>query len=197
MKWIIGIIFIIIWSYILSVMKRAELNSWRFFWGSFGLFILIIAYIRPYVTELLANIVAALAGLFGGITHTFTPYFKYGTIFIETMQGSMTMQIDFECSGVLEIAAFLSLLLFFDVYNKKEKFVVSLMGAGAIIVSNALRIILICEIIHFGGEGLYFLAHTFIGRIFFYVLSVLLYFFVFTKPHIVKMRVGSFSYDHN
>ena len=33
------------------------------------------------------------------------------------------------------------------------------------------------------------------GRIIFYVLQVILYFFVFTKPHVLKMKTGDFGYN--
>ena len=138
-----------------------------------------------------------MAGFVGNISHTFTSYFKYGIIFIETVTGAITLQIDFECSGIVEIMAFVSLLLFFDVYTKYEKILVGILGFAYIMLANAFRIIIICEIVHFGGTSAYYVAHTFIGRIFFYVLSVLLYFYVFTKPQVVKMKVGDFKYDNH
>lgn len=67
----------------------------------------------------------------------------------------------------------------------------------AIMLCNALRIVMICMSVYFWGMGAYYVVHTFIGRIFFYVLSVYLYFYVFTKPQVIKMKVGSFSYGNN
>ena len=49
--------------------------------------------------------------------------------------------------------------------------------------------------IHFLGTDYYYIAHTVVGRILFYVLQVILYFFVFTKPHVLKMRTGDFAYN--
>ena len=119
---LIGILGCLIWLYILHVMKKAGVNFWRFICGSFGLFILMMIYLRPILTQPLAQAVAALAGFFGNITGTFTPYFRFATIFIPTDLGAMTMQIDFECSGILEIMAYVSLLVFFDVYTKQETY---------------------------------------------------------------------------
>ena len=195
MLWLVGILATAVWLYVLHVMSKAKLPAWRFFWGGAGLFILMMVFVRPVLTQPLAQGVSALAGFFGRATGTFTPYFKYGTIFVYTPSGPMTLQIDMECSGILEIMAYLALLVFFDIYNLQEKILVALLGIFYILIANAMRIVLICEIIHFGGSGYYFMAHTYIGRIFFYVLSVLLYFYVFTKPHIIKMRVGTFKYD--
>ena len=195
MKLILGLLGAAVWLYVLHALTKAKISFWRFLWGSAGLFLLMMFFVRPYVTMPLAQGVAAVAGFFGDATGTFTPYFRFATIFIPTSAGAMTMQIDFECSGILEIMAFLALLTFFEVYTRQEKLLIGLLGIFYIILANALRIILICEIIHFGGNSCYNIAHTYIGRIFFYVLSVLLYFYVFTKPQVVKMRVGTFSYD--
>ena len=109
----------------------------------------------------------------------------------------MTLLIDFECSGIIEIMAFLSLLIFFNVYNWSEKLMIGIGGFCYIMLCNVLRIVMICLAVHFLGMSAYYVFHTFIGRIFFYVLSVYLYFYVFTKPQIVKMKVGNFSYGKN
>ena len=48
---------------------------------------------------------------------------------------------------------------------------------------------------HFLGTDYYYVAHTIVGRIVFYVLQVILYFFIFTKPHVLKMKTGDFGYN--
>lgn len=197
MKYLIGIIAVFVWLYLLHVTDRAKLPFWHYILGAMGLFLLMMFYVRPILTEPLARAVAALAGLVGKITGTFSPFFKYGILFVQSDVGAITLQIDFECSGIIEIMAFLALLVFFRVYTVAERVIVSICGILYIMLANALRIILICEMIHFGGLDLYYMSHAVVGRLVFYVLSVLLYFYVFTKPQIVRMRLGKFSYgDH-
>lgn len=197
MNWIFIAIIVVVWLYILNVLNRANLQFWRYMTGSIGLFIVSMVTLRTSLTLPLARGVAAIAGIVGGLTDTFVTYFKYGIIFIATEAGSMTLQIDLECSGVIEIMAFLSLLIFFRVYSLYERIVVGVLGTAYIMVCNALRITIICEAVHFLGTSAYFVAHTFIGRIFFYGMTVLLYFYVFTKAHIIKMKVGNFKYGNN
>ena len=197
MNWIFVAVVIIAWIYVLNVLDRAKLEFWRYMAGSMGLFIILMITLREAITMPLARCVAAMAGILGDLTNTFVAYFKYGIIFIETGAGSMTLQIDMECSGVIEIMAFLSLLIFFRVYNRYERIIVGVLGTAYVMVCNALRIALICEAVHFLGTDAYFIAHTFVGRIFFYVMTVILYFYVFTKSHIIKMKVGNFSYGNN
>ncbi len=184
----------VVWWYLLRVMDRAELNFWHFVLGSGGLFIFLMLLVQPVLTRPLGQMVAAVAGLFGSLTHTFAAYFRYSVLFIQAAGGAMTLQIDFECSGIIEIMAYLSLLCFFRVYTRNQRVVLALLGTAGIILANVLRVIVICEIIYFGGPQTYYIAHSLVGRFIFYGLSVLLYFYVFTKPQIVSMKVGSFKY---
>lgn len=194
---ILGVIIVIVWLYILRVLHKSNLPAWKFIWGSCGLFVLMMIFVRPYLTQPLAQIVAAIAGGFGKITGLFSSYFKYGVIFVDSKAGAISLLIDFECSGILEIMAYVSLLTFFEAYSYYERVVVGVAGVFYIILANALRIISICVIIYFFGMPSYYIAHTFVGRIVFYSLSIILYFFVFTKTQIVRQKVGGFSYGLN
>ncbi len=93
--------------------------------------------------------------------------------------------------------AFVALLAFFQVYDRNEKLFVGVLGTLGIIFSNVLRIIVICLMIYFGGTGMYYVAHAIVGRLLFYGLSVLLYFYVFTKPQIIRTKVGKFTYGNH
>ncbi len=185
------------WLFLLYVLDRAELYFWKFFLGCTGLFILMMVTVRPLFTEDLARAVSALAGGIGDLTGTFSAYFRYGIIFIFTTMGSVTLKIDFECSGIIEIMAYISLLAFFRVYTIFERFLVGFVGVFYLIFANALRITLICVVVHFAGPGAYFIMHAIVGRLFFYFLSILLYYFVFTKTQVIRTKVGSFTYGGN
>jgi exosortase family protein XrtG len=194
MKYIISVIFIILWLYILNVLKRCKLKFWTFITGCCGLFLILMILVRPWLTMPLARCVASIAGLVGNLTNTYMAYFKYGVLFIQTASGAVTLQIDLECSGIIEISVFLALIAFFEVYTVSERVLIGIIGTFYTILANALRITVICLVIRAFGTDMYYAAHTFIGRILFYILQVLLYFYVFTKPQIVHMRVGRFSY---
>ncbi len=194
-KLIIFIVLVVIWLLNLRIFYKVKNQAAFITIGMGGLFILMMIFLRPIATMPLARIVAALAGLFGRVTGFFSAFFKYGIIFVETAGGSMTLQIDFECSGIIEIMVYIAILAFFKVYTVSERAILSAVGVIYIILANALRIIIIATMIHFGGEQMYYIAHTYVGRIFFYAATVVLYFYVFTKSQVVRMKVGSFSYD--
>ncbi|MBS4931365.1 MAG: exosortase family protein XrtG [Clostridiales bacterium] len=197
MKYLIYLIIIGVWIYVLHVLTKSKLLFWRFLLGAFGLFILLMVGVRPILTKPLSQVVAVIAGGFGSLTGTFTAFFKYGILFVRSASESITMQVDFECSGIIEIIAFLSLLAFFEVYNINEKIIVGILGILSIVFANAIRIIVICELIYIGGTDMYYIAHTIIGRLLFYGMSIVLYFYVFTRPQIIRTKVGRFTYGRN
>lgn len=195
MTWVLGTVLIILWLWALRVLDKAGLRFWRYITGASGLFLIIMIMVRPFLTIPLARAVAAIAGTFGKITGFYEAYYRYGVIFIDAVKGAITVNIDLECSGIIEIAAFLSLLVFFSVYTIPERIYVGIIGVIWTLMSNALRITVICTMIHFLGTDYYYLAHTFVGRIVFYIGQVLMYFFVFTKPQIIRMKTGGFDYS--
>jgi len=195
LKYIAGLIGLLIWLFILHILNKSKLNFWHFLIGSAGAFILMLVFLEPVLTQPLARIVALLASLPGKIADMYSAHYKYGVIFVESSVGAISLKIDFECSGIIEIIAYLSLLIFYRVYTVYERFCVGVLWVIAMVLANALRITIICLMIYFGGIDTYFIAHTYVGRLVFYALSVVIYFYVFTKPQIIKQKVGSFRYD--
>lgn len=183
-----------IWLYMLTVFKRAKLAFWLFLTGSVGFFILYIIFLYPILTYPLQKGVAAGAGALGNWTGLYSANYQYGILFIDTAEGSLSLYIDYECSGIIEIGAFTSLLLFFPVYNGFEKLLVSIVGINIIFAANVLRIFIICLFIYMFGGDVYFYAHTIIGRLFFYACTIALYFYVFTKAQVVRQKIGRFDY---
>ncbi len=195
--YIMGLAGAVVWLFILHVLHKSRLNFWRFIVGSAGAFILMMIFLEPVLTKPLARIVALLASLPGRIGDIYSAHFKYGVIFVESSVGAVSLKIDFECSGVIEILAYLSLLIFYRIYTVYERFCVGVLGVLAMVLANAFRITVICLMIHFGGIGTYYVAHTFVGRLVFYAFSIMIYFYVFTKPQIIKQKVGNFHYDNH
>ena len=127
MNWLVFVC-LLVWIYILTVLCRAKLNFWYYICGSVGLFIFSLILIEPYVVVPLQKAVSAVAGVIGGLTHLYDSYFQQGILFIQNGGTSLSLYIDFECSGVIEMLAFLALLWFFPVYDKYERVVVSMIG---------------------------------------------------------------------
>lgn len=194
MNWLSICIFIL-WIYLLTVLKRGKLDFWYFIVGSVGLFIFSVIWIEPLAVGPMQKAVAAASGIPGRITGIYESYFQKNIIFISTGDTSLSLYIDFECSGIIETLAFFALLWFFPVYRLYEKVVVSIAGGLLIFASNVLRIFVICLTVFIFGGDMYFLAHTVIGRLVFYACTITLYFYVFTKSQIVRQKVGGIRYE--
>lgn len=191
---IVIVVSIVLWVYLLTVLSRAKLTFFTFLVGSVGMFVLLMATIQGYVTVPLSKAVAASTGVIGSLTGMFYSYYQYSLIFIRHGTESISLYIDYECSGIIELMAFCALLWFFPLYNAIEKLVITLSGMLWIFASNILRLTVICLLVYFFGNNIFFFAHAIFGRIIFYGLSILLYFYVFTRPQIIKQKVGKFNY---
>lgn len=194
---IFQVICFIIWLYILWVCYRVGLKFHKFVIGSVGAFIFMLVWIQGYITAPLTRFVAYVAGVVGELTGLYDSYYEYSMLFIPKSTAAVSLVVDFECSGVIEMMAFLALLWFFDVYSKKEKLKYSLVGIIYIFGANVLRIFVICLIIYLGGNDWFYFAHSIFGRLVFYALTVVLYFDVFTKAQIKRQKIGSFSYEED
>ena len=195
MNWLIIISFII-WLYILTVFHRGNLNYFKYLWGSVGLFVFMCIFIQPALTEILKQYVTAAVGVIGKVTGICEAYYELSIIFIpkQSVLSSISLYIDYECSGVIEMMAFVALLAFYQVYDVGQRIIIGLLGCISIFFFNVIRIVVISWIIYKFGSESYYVAHTIIGRLVFYVLSILLYYYIFTKQQIIKQKIGGFSY---
>lgn len=193
---ILLIILFVIWVYSLTIFKRKKLEFFYFLIGSIGTFLFSFITFREIMTDVLTRLTCYLTGLIGNALGFFKSYTAHAILFVENNDGPISLFVDFECAGVIEILVFISLIWFFAVYNVKEKLIVSVLGTIWIMLANIIRLFSICLIINQFGNESYYLAHTIVGRIIFYALSIAMYFYVFTRAQIRKQRVGEFGYDN-
>lgn len=196
---VFAILAFVVWIYLLSVFYRGKMGFFYFIFGSIGSFFFLMLYLKPILMPVLVQLVTSVTGILGKGTGLFEAYRDYSILFIESPKdgGALSLYIDFECSGIIEILVFISLLAFFQVYGVWQRIVIGAIGCVVIFFSNVTRIFIICVMIRIWGNEVYYLAHTLIGRIVFYIFAVLLYYFVFTKAQIVRQKVGGFSYAQN
>lgn len=193
---VFAIICVIIWLYALSVFKRGKLDFFRYLVGSVGLFIFMVIFVENRVLGPLVNLVTSASGVVGRVTGWFEAYQEYSLVFVTCKKTgeALSLYIDYECSGVIEIMAFIALIAFFEVYDVWQRIIIAILGSVAIFFSNIIRIVVICFMIRTWGNSVYYIAHTIIGRIVFYVLSIFLYYYVFTHAQIIRQKIGGFNY---
>ncbi|GAJ27502.1 membrane protein [Liquorilactobacillus sucicola DSM 21376 = JCM 15457] len=174
----------IIWVYGLSLLRRTKLAAFSFIWGSVGLFFILITLSNRYMIWLFTQAVMRGVGWIGEVAKMSTNLTRYSIISIANASSPVNMVIDYECSGVIETLAFLSLVFFFPMYSRYEKLFFSVLGMLWIYLANILRLLLIIIIVHFSGGQFFFVAHSLLGRLFFYVLVIALYYLVFTSSQL-------------
>lgn len=164
----------------LSVLSRAKLTAFYFIIGSVGFFFVLMAISTPYWIWFFTHAVINGVSWLGDVTKMSHTFPKYGLVYIINDMEPVTMQIDYECSGIIETSAFVSLLAFYPAYSRKSKVFYLIFGVLWIYLSNVIRLMIVIIMVHVGGAGLFYLAHTIIGRIVFYFLVITLYYNVFT-----------------
>ena len=205
---IISILFLL-WIYLLSVFKRGKLESFRFILGSIGTFLILFIFSNIFRTKFV-ELFSTLLSIIGNFTGFFESYSKYGMLFINHNNTVISLYIDMECSGLLEMIIFTSTLIFFPVYKGFQKLKTIITGIVFIILANYIRIISILLLIYQFGSNLvlnlfgnlieipvYTIAHSIIGRFIFYLIIIVLYYNIFTKKQILSQKVGKFTYNND
>lgn len=187
----------LVWIYLLSVFTRGKLYFYQFIWGSVGLFVFMMMWIQPVAIQPLTSLVCSAAGVIGRITGFYESYSEYSMLFVQHGSEAISLCIDYECSGIIEMMAYVSMLAFFRVYDWMQRIILSVLGCMMIFFANIIRLFVICTTIYYFGNDAYYIAHTIVGRIIFYALSVILYYYIFTRSQIVKQKIGGFHYAKN
>lgn len=183
---IIVIIATIIWLYILTILKRAEIHGVFYWVGTIGFFLLITYFFHDPIFQLLSYLVSKIIEVIGQLTDLYSIKTNIHLIYVRSKLDLILLNINYECSGVLELLVFVSLLIFYPIYSVLEKFFRLIEGFIWIITANILRILLVILSLKYFGIDSLFLAHSIISRILFYILIVILYYNVFTKQQIIK-----------
>lgn len=183
---IIVIIATIIWFYILTILKRAEIHGVFYWVGTIGFFLLITYFFHDPIFQLLSYLVSKTIEVIGQLTDLYSIKTNIHLIYVRSKLDLILLNINYECSGVLELLVFVSLLIFYPIYSVLEKFFRLIEGFIWIITANILRILLVILSLKYFGIDSLFLAHSIISRILFYILIIILYYNVFTKQQIIK-----------
>lgn len=181
---------LILLSIVLRTLKNLKLNFFKFFIGSLGVFtIAMIFFMNPldhYLGKIITTIMAYFADLSGG----FEVYSKNALLLIDAKGGIVSMLINYECSGVIELLVYSCLVLFFPFVTKGKKLWAFIWGNVYIMICNVIRLLTIIMFVKWQGIAWYNISHTIIGRIIFFAMMIVLYYIVFTKNQLRNQKVG-------
>ncbi len=133
--------------------------------------------------------------IFGSITGFYDISLQYSLIQITSGADTINLFLTYECSAVIELGAFISLAVFYPFFQSaKERRHWLIIGVPYIFITNIIRLIITATIIHYLGINSLVWAHVIIGRIIFYVLTIILYYVAFTRVQVLNISVGKFTF---
>lgn len=187
-------ILFVLWVFLIIFLKKINMHFFRFLAGSIGLFCFLMLAGTGIADKLLESAVAYAIWPVGRMTGMFDAYPIYSMATVFHGSEAISFFVDYECSGFIETLVYVCLLAFYPVYRWLDKVKYISLGVLYIFFSNVLRVVVICILIKMFGTNLFFFSHTVFARILFFALMVILYYHVFTRPHILKQKVGEMSY---
>lgn len=155
-------------------------------WGGRGVFPL-----ELWLKESAANAVHLIATGMGIETRIFSG--APGSILVLVIpqsQGWTLVEIGVECSGLLEEAVLIGLVSFYPGWSRRQRAGWLAVGAAATYVGNLARVLFIVVTLHYLGKDTLFLAHTLVGRVFFFLIVVAIYWVIFTQPTLRQIRAA-------
>ncbi|MGE5380931.1 MAG: exosortase family protein XrtG [Methylocystaceae bacterium] len=190
MGWIIGFI---IWLLITFFFYRSRIWVFYYIWGAVGFTIMAILLLRSSpveyaiesVTGLVLHYVLALINI---PTYLFDNAPGIVLVMMKLENAWTCINIDIECSGILEACVLLGLLLFYPLLTIKEKLIYSVGGLLGLFAVNLIRLLVIVVNIDTFGRDAMYISHTLVGRLVFFLLVIVLYWYIFTRVTLKRLR---------
>ena len=184
---------IAVWAAIGYYLHKNRIWIFYYIWTAVGLTIISILLLRRSTVEyaieqwtgLLLHYTLGWIGI-----HTAVFDKSPGTVLVLlAIEKSWTcIDIDIECSGLLESCVLVGLLWFFPISSTPQKVRQTIAGLLALFFINLVRLYTIVAIINIYGRNAMYIAHTLIGRLVFFFLAVIVYWYLFTRPSLRQAR---------
>ncbi len=175
----------LLWGAVTFALWRSRRWLPYYLTGAFGFVMLVVSFLRTL------GIDAAIEAMEVQQVVAMSRAFRIGVeslgatgIAIPNHTGWAVFDVGIECSGLLELLAFVGLIGFYPAFSSARKMSTLIIGAIATWAINLLRILLIVAIINAMGTSWVFAAHAVFGRVFFFVATVVLYWYLVTRPTI-------------
>lgn len=191
---ILSILIFLIWIFFIWISSKYKMHFYKFILGSVGAFGFLMLIGQGTIQALLQYAVTYSTGILGKMLNIYQSYPEYSMITVYYKYEAISFFVDFECSGIIEMLVFICLLMFYPIYSMKEKLRLMLLGSIYIFLANVFRIFVICSILKAFGPQLIFFTHTIFARLLFFFMMIILYYRVFTRPHILRQKVGNLGY---
>ncbi|MGE5373308.1 MAG: hypothetical protein ACM3QZ_15150 [Solirubrobacterales bacterium] len=183
----------VLWAVSVFYMWKRKIWLLYYIIGAVGFALLAITLMRGTVMEftLARGTTMILHRLLSGMaipSYLFEQAPQTILVLIGLDNGWTTINIDIECSGLLEACVLSGLILFYPGYAFKRTVYYTALGLAMLYLANIIRMITIIAVMDVGGRELIYVSHTLIGRLVFFVLMIAIYWFVLTGPSLRIIR---------
>lgn len=182
------IVLVFLWVIAYYRLYKKKVYTFAFVFGSIGFFTIGIFLFRNQLESILIIIQMKLLECLKFFLYDFHLYYNNYSIVVKVPELIKVIELNYECSGVVEVLVFSSIILFYPIKSIKERAIKFFIGNGIIILANILRLtIIIISVKYLGHEG-YEFAHRVVARIVFYFIIITMYYKILTKYHVNKFK---------
>lgn len=179
------IVGVVVWFLLLVLFYFKDLRAFAFVLGAIGCFIFTMLFFREEVFAAMNWVTMTALNGIGQLTGWFNAYPIADKITVFNGNDALSFVITYECSGVIELAVYISTILFYHVLSLKKKIKYLLLGGLAIIATNIVRLIVIVGAVKLFGTAAFFISHVIVARGLFIVVMLWIYYLTFTRTHTV------------
>lgn len=183
------IFFVITWGMGILFLRLYRIWFFHYLLGTTGLaFILVYINRNLFHSEIyLAQSVAKSVHILGNLINIPTQIFPQApglllVLVIVQKIGWTALEIGVESSGLLEMCVLTALILFYPGWNWFSRILRIFIGLLFTWLANTARMTIIMLMLHYLGKDVLVLAHTFLGKLFFFICTIAIYWYLVTKP---------------
>lgn len=180
-----------LWLIVILLFHINKLKFFEFIIGTIGFFIFSMIFGKRFLSDEITYFTTYTLSLISSLVGGFSVYVEQFSVTIQRLNEVLSFYISYECSGLIEILVYFSILLFYPIFTLMKRIKYAIIGVVYIMVCNIFRILFVIYSIKIFGNKAFFLSHTVIGRIIFMGLMTILYYKVFTKNHIFKRGINN------
>lgn len=185
----------VLWLGVVAFLRRARIWLPYYVVGAVGCaYWLVLVFsnllgLEPLLAHSVAWVVHSTSNLLGIPTRIFegAPGVLLVLVIYQDI-GWTVLQVGLESSGLLEITVLVSLLLFYPGWTLYHRLRLILFGGIAMWIANILRMLVIVVMLNQFGKEALVLAHMYVGKAVFFVLVILIFWFIITRPTLKHLQ---------
>lgn len=183
------IISMIIWIFFIKMFHDLKMTAFKFYFGSIGLFFILLFFFRSYLEHGFKILLYYSLLFLSNITHLF--YLNtLSNVVINVNNLTFSINFSLQASTFISMTVFTSLICFFPLLYFKKRIYLFFLGNILIFLINILKSFTVILLIKLFSAYSLVMDFDVIGKLIFFALIIILYYFIFTKAQIKNQKVG-------